>query len=249
MDHDLASQSGPHLRTYLRAHSVVFLRTRDEFGGLSNMAAGFSLRVNDIFVPTVEALYQACRFPHLPFVQRLVIDQGSPMAAKMKSKPYRASSRPDWDQVRVRVMRWCLHVKLAQNWSEFADLLHATGDRPIVEESRRDAFWGAKQADDQTLVGTNALGRLLMELREEVSAAPRESLLAVSPPAISEFLLDGRPIGVVTGSDVFADIRSIANEGSAMTRQSGRRPTPQSRGRQVIDQRTLSDWLLPTDDD
>src|SRR5579859_3354816 len=103
------------VRTYDPAKAAVFCKTTEGFGGLSNMAGGFPLRVNGINILTSEALYQACRFPHLPEVQRLIIEQKSPMTAKMKSKPYRDQSRSDWDSVRVRIMRWCLRVKLAQN--------------------------------------------------------------------------------------------------------------------------------------
>jgi type I restriction enzyme S subunit len=186
-------------RTYMRSQSAVFSKTKEDFGGLSNMAAGFPIRVNNVRILTSEALYQACRFPHLPQVQRLIIDQLSPMTAKMKSKPYRKDSRPDWDRVRVKVMRWCLRVKLAQNWSDFSRLLLSTGDRPIVEESRKDDFWGAKVlgTDTDTLVGTNALGRLLMELREQVKHGSRDHLGRVEPLPIADFLLFGDPIGVV----------------------------------------------------
>jgi hypothetical protein len=45
---------------------AVFFRVRQEFGGLSNMAGGYSLRVNGLAIATPEALYQACRFPHRP---------------------------------------------------------------------------------------------------------------------------------------------------------------------------------------
>ena len=184
-------------RSYGRADSVVFLRTRERFGGLSNMAGGFPLRVNGIRILSSEALYQACRFPHMPEVQGLIIGQRSPMTAKMKSKPYRDASRPDWQRVRVSVMRWALRVKLAQNWEVFSRLLLSTGDRPIVEESRKDAFWGAKPVDERTLVGMNVLGRLLMELREEVKAGRRGDLQRVEPLAIPNFLLAGRPIETI----------------------------------------------------
>ena len=86
-------------REYQRKVATVFLRTREAFGGLSNMAGGFPLKVNGIKLLTSEALYQACRFPHLPDVQRLIVEQNSPMTAKMKGKPYRNNSRPDWDRV------------------------------------------------------------------------------------------------------------------------------------------------------
>ena len=179
------------------------------------MAGGFPLWVNGIRILTSEALYQACRFPHRPEIQTLIIEQRSPMTAKMKSKPYRHDSRPDWDQVRVKIMRWCLRVKLAQNWRAFSELLLETGDRPIVEESRKDAFWGAKATDDGTLVGMNVLGRLLMELREAVRVEGRESLMSVQPLAIPKFLLGGRPIEVVASQvpeqDVAAGTAAVAH--------------------------------------
>lgn len=186
-----------HVRTYDRSGSIVFLKTNERFGGLSNMAPGFPLRVNGVRIRTSEALYQACRFPHMPEVQQLIISENSPMTAKMRSKPYRRVSRHDWDFVRVKIMRWCLRVKLAQNWGEFGGLLLATGDRPIVEQSRKDDFWGAKVTDEVTLVGMNVLGRLLMELREQLRSDESGSLRFIEPLAISEFLLFGRPIEAV----------------------------------------------------
>lgn len=181
-------------RTYDRQQCVAFRKTDGRFGGLSNMAPGFPLRVNGVVIRTSEALYQACRFPHLPDIQRLIIDESSPMTAKMKSKPYRTQSRPDWDSVRVRIMRWCLRVKLSQNWNKFSALLLATGVRPIVEDSRKDDFWGAKPIDDEELVGRNVLGRLLMELREQLRDPAGLMLKGVEPAAIPGFLLYGKPI-------------------------------------------------------
>ena len=187
-------------RTYSRKDSVVFLKTDAPFGGLSNMAGGYPIHVNGVRILTSEALYQVCRFPHLPDVQKLIIGQVSPMTAKMRSKPYRKDSRPDWDQVRVRIMRWSLRMKLANNWNTFSALLLKTGERPIVEESRKDDFWGAKVVDDgDTLVGMNVLGRLLMELREQVKQQGRDAALDIAPPDIPQFLLFGRPIEVPAG--------------------------------------------------
>lgn len=190
------------IRIYDRADSVVFLKTKEAFGGLSNMAGGFPLCVNGIHIRTSEALYQACRFPHLPEVQRLIIEQRSPMTAKMKSRKHHQDSRTDWDWVRVKIMRWCLRVKLIQNWNAFSELLIETGDQSIVEQSRKDDFWGAKPIDTPTLVGVNALGRLLMELREEVKTEGQEAFLQIEPLDISDFSLGGRPIEPVTAPDL-----------------------------------------------
>ena len=189
-------ESGTNLRTYRRAESVVFRKTSEAFGGLSNMASGYPIRIADCRILTSEALYQACRFPHMPEVQRLIIGQRSPMTAKMKSKPHRKNSRPDWEAVRVPIMKWCLRIKLVQNWEKFSTLLLDTGQRRIVEESRKDDFWGAKPKDEEILQGQNVLGRLLMELREILRERP-ESLSSIEPPAIPDFKLYGKTIPVV----------------------------------------------------
>jgi hypothetical protein len=127
----------------------------------------------------------------------MIVAETSPMTAKMKSKPFRGESRPDWDRVRINVMRWALRVKLACNWSKFSDLLFSTGGVPIVEDSRNDAFWGAVQDGPDLLVGVNALGRLLMELREELRRGDTMSLSYVAPLRIQNFLLFERPIGAI----------------------------------------------------
>jgi type I restriction enzyme S subunit len=183
-------------RSYRRDECAIFLKTHERYGGLSNMAGGYPLSINGIRILTSEALYQACRFPHLPDVQKLIIGQASPMTAKMKSKPNQKDSRPDWNDVRVLIMRWCLRVKLAQHWEKFGDLLLSTGNQPIVEESYRDPFWGAKPVDGQTLVGMNVLGQLLTELREQLKCNADE-LRVIEPPDLSQFLLIEKPIGII----------------------------------------------------
>jgi ribA/ribD-fused uncharacterized protein len=183
-------------RTYTREEAISFRKTNEKFGGLSNMAPGFPLRINNVCIRTAEALYQACRFPHIPEVQTLIINERSPMTAKMKSKLYRKDSRPDWEAVRVPVMKWCLRVKLAQHWEVFGELLLATENHAIVEDSRKDDYWGAKFQDEDTLIGQNVLGRLLMELREKLKVN-QESLKVVEPLPIARFTLLEEQIPII----------------------------------------------------
>jgi ribA/ribD-fused uncharacterized protein len=185
--------SKTQVRTYHIKDVVRFRTTAEEFGGLSNMAPGFPVVVLGHRIRTSEALYQACRFPHMPEVQQMILHEGSPMTAKMRSKPYRKDSRPDWDDVRVKVMKWCLRVKLVNNWPKFSELLLSTGDQPIVEDSRKDSYWGATPQEDGTLIGQNVLGRLLMDLREKLRG-DAEALRTVSPLQIPNFCLLGEQI-------------------------------------------------------
>jgi ribA/ribD-fused uncharacterized protein len=168
------------------------------------MSNDFPLRVNGQPVGSTEALYQACRFPHRPDWQQEILAAPHAMQAKMKSKKEgrrKEHSRPDWEEIQVEVMRWCLPVKLAQHFQRFGGLLHRSAPRPIVERSRRDPFWGAVLEKDGVLRGQNRLGQLLVELREELlacGAAGQESrLLRVEPPQVPDFLLLGQPIAVI----------------------------------------------------
>jgi ribA/ribD-fused uncharacterized protein len=182
---------------FRRAETIVFHKTREAYGGLSNMAGGYPLRVQGVRILTSEALYQACRFPHLVDVQQLIMAQASPMTAKMKSKPHRARSREDWDAVRVDIMRWCIKVKLAQHRVQFGNLLLGTSDKTIVEQSRKDRFWGAvPEPDGETLVGENVLGQLLVEVRDQLRSNP-SAFDQIMPPQIVNFTLLGQTIGKV----------------------------------------------------
>lgn len=194
-------------RTYHAEEIISFRKTGEEFGGLSNMAPGFPIRVAGVSLRTSEALYQACRFPHMPEVQRLIVSEISPMTAKMRSKPYRKDSREHWDDIRVPVMKWCLRVKLAQNWHTFGDLLLRTGDKPIVEDSRKDDFWGAIKDSDGVFHGRNVLGRLLMELREKLKNDP-DGLKQVAPIKLQEFTLLGEEIPLVTAEPTKPAVQS-----------------------------------------
>lgn len=183
---------------------VVVFKVGDPFGGLSNMASGFSLAVNGQRIGSGEAVYQACRFPHRPEWQREIVAARGGYAAKLmaqKEKRRDRFSRKDWPQVQLLIMEWVLRVKLAQNFERFADLLSASALRPIVEKSRRDRFWAAVEDVDGVLRGENHLGRLLMKLRQELHERKPAELKEVSPLPIEDFLLFGEEIGAVSALD------------------------------------------------
>lgn len=71
--------------------------------------------------------------------------------------------RPDWDDVKVDVMREILRAKADQHEYVRRKLL-ATGDRELIENSWRDDFWGWGPNRD----GRNQLGKLWMEIRAEL---------------------------------------------------------------------------------
>lgn len=164
------------------------------------MASGYPITIRDVIVPSSEALYQALRFPHMPELQERIIRQNSGMSAKMVVKPFRTQSRADWEQVKVGLMRWCLRAKLLHNWDAFGQLLLSTDNQDIVEDSRKDSYWGAIAQEDSTLMGYNVLGRLLMELREQLVERP-DGLIELQPPDVSNCLFLGVTVPILERVD------------------------------------------------
>lgn len=74
--------------------------------------------------------------------------------------------RPDWDEVKVGVMRDLVRAKANQHEYVRRKLLE-TGDRELIEDSWRDDFWGWGANRD----GQNTLGKVWMEIRAELRAA------------------------------------------------------------------------------
>ena len=194
----------PNVREYQTKNVITFAKTNGRFGALSNMAPGFNLFINEVNIQSSEILYQACRFPLFPNIQEEIIRTQNPINAKKISRQYIQYSRQDWDIVKFKIMKWCLEVKLVQNFDKFSDILLSTDDKIIVEYSKNDAVWGATLKDDKTtLVGKNALGRLLMELREKIKTNKITKSIIVFPPGIPAFLLFGNLIEEVRNDEYF----------------------------------------------
>lgn len=156
------------MRTYTREQSCGFRYSRANWGELSNffplalpIAAGPWLFNNS------EALYQACKFPARPDIQQRIAEAPTPREAAAIGRTPGLGIDPGWNAQRVDVMRWVLRMKREANLDEIDALLAATGERPIVEVSTRDPWWGAKPVGD-CYEGNNVLGRLWMELRQQL---------------------------------------------------------------------------------
>lgn len=115
------------------------------------MSMRFPLEINKTKVLNTEALYQSCRFPHLIDLQKKILSERSPMKVKMISNANKKNSREDWDEIKIKVMKWCLNVKLGQNFISFGQVLDMTKDYNIVENSSNDNYWGAVLDESGTI--------------------------------------------------------------------------------------------------
>jgi len=84
-----------------------------------------------------------------------------PHLAKKLSKT--CKTKPNWDNIKLGVMRYVCKQKFAQNY-DLADELRSTYGTPLIEHNNwGDTFWGVCGVD-----GENWLGRILMKIREEL---------------------------------------------------------------------------------
>jgi N-glycosidase YbiA len=155
------------IRSYLKNEVVSFYKTDEKYGLLSNMKGKQTLILNDILFYSSESIYQALRFPDKSDIQYSIAFEKSPIIAKRIARHYISKTRDDWEIVKNNIMRFCLRTKAMQS-NDFYDLLLTTDNIPIVELSKNDEYWGAKNVNDLEYRGQNVLGRLLMELREEL---------------------------------------------------------------------------------
>ena len=151
---------------------IGFTKTNLPYGWLGNMFAAPIIFEEKRWL-TSEALFQALRFDDRIIREQIRMEK-SPMGAKMISKKIENRERMVVEPMSERDlenMRLCLRLKFTQH-PELCEKLVKTGDYIIFEDisgrnGARHRFWGAVRVGDR-LEGENVLGKLLMELREEI---------------------------------------------------------------------------------
>lgn len=133
-----------------------------EFYVLSNFSA-FNVYWYDVRFQTAEAAYHWTKFPDYPDFRKRIVDAFSAHDAFKLAQQYKHLQRPDWDKVKVDIMRRILWAKALQH-DYVRKKLMETGDRELIENSWRDSFWG--WGEDRN--GQNQLGKLWMEIRTQI---------------------------------------------------------------------------------
>lgn len=143
---------------------IKFYKVHDDYGFMSNFAPYPFSDGNKIW-PTSEHYFQAQKFL-IPEIQEKIRQIASPMDAALEGRNRQNPLRPDWEEIKDKVMLQALRMKFSQH-PEIAKELLATGDAIIIEHTRNDAYW----ADWGDGSGKNKLGLLIMQVREEFKNA------------------------------------------------------------------------------
>lgn len=128
------------------------------FRFLSNFAPS-PVFYDGVLYTTVEHAYQAAK-GNDAFYRKKIFETVRPGDAKRLGRAVKL--RPDWEDVKTGIMLDLLRQKFANDF--LRELLLSTGDAKLIEGNHwGDTFWGVCNG-----VGQNMLGRLLMQVREEI---------------------------------------------------------------------------------
>lgn len=146
--------------------------TIDSFSGRYAFLSNFypvpgGVEDEGIEYPTSENAFQAAKTLDMQY--RKSIAYSSPTQAKRLG--HAIALRPQWNQVKVSVMKRIVRTKFSE--PTLREKLLATGDEELVEGNDwHDTYWGVCNG-----VGQNMLGKILMEVRAEL----REEVSTVVP--------------------------------------------------------------------
>src|SRR5262245_39878445 len=143
---------------------INFYRVSEEFGCFSNFAP-YPVRMDGKVWPTSEHYFQAQKFKDAKH-QESIRQTKSPMIAARMGRDRKKPLRRDWESVKVGIMRDVVRAKFSQH-DDIRQVLLSTGDAKLVEHTENDSYWG----DGGDGRGKNMLGRILMEVREELRHA------------------------------------------------------------------------------
>jgi ribA/ribD-fused uncharacterized protein len=158
---------------------IAFTKVNLPYGWLGNMS-DHKIQYNGKEYRTSEALFQCLRFEGYPEAQREIMNQKSPMAAKMVAKRLRKELSLGRDDIGgaedIERMKLCLRLKVDQYSFLIKKRLLETGDAVIIEDctarpGSTGKIWGAVLQNGEWY-GQNLLGKLWMELRDELRSNP-----------------------------------------------------------------------------
>ena len=153
---------------------IAFRGVKEQWGILGNFAQT-PLIVNGVKFSCSEQLFQMMKFRDRETLMAIYKGKGLPLKWAAKRGEKAGLRREDWGRIIVDAMKFCLMTKYEQS-AEFRQVLKETVGHIIVEDQTnmktsqtgklRDAdTWGVIRKDNK-FVGSNLMGRLLMELRD-----------------------------------------------------------------------------------
>jgi ribA/ribD-fused uncharacterized protein len=176
-----------------KTEKKVTLKKKDEEPKESNIVFFFSkepenkefssfydtvFKLDDVEYKSAEHAFQAIKAKTFGDEEHFkkILKAKSAQSAKSFGKKVEKFEESVWNEKKEDVMRKILRAKFSQN-AEIRKKLLDTGDKILAEANPRDTFWGIGTSASTAIAknpskwkGQNKLGKLLMELRDELKA-------------------------------------------------------------------------------
>ena len=120
--------------------------------------------MDQVWWSTVEHYFQAQKFTDPAYREKVRLTATAKQAAAL-GRSRAVPLRPDWEEVKVDIMRTAV-LKKFRTHPGLRVLLLETEQRPIVENAPGDYFWGCGQDGS----GQNWLGQILEQIRKEIAS-------------------------------------------------------------------------------
>ena len=141
-----------------KTKEINFFRVGEPYGFFCNFYMS-TIIVDGKMYRSVEHYYQSRKPTDRRVRQRIIDSRDGLRAFRIGHTLGKEEIRPDWDSIKVKVMKKALKAKFSQN-PHLREMLLETGNATLHENSPWDMYWGIK--------GKDMLGKLLMELRSEL---------------------------------------------------------------------------------
>jgi N-glycosidase YbiA len=153
---------------------IRFYKVDDPYGFLSNFAP-YPIFIENELWKTVEHYFQASKFNDRS-IKLKIMGMDSPMKAANEGRNRDNLLKKDWENIKEDVMRRALRSKFLQHPKLRKELI-LTGSNVLIEHTVNDSYW----ADGGDGTGKNRLGRLLMEVRDEIQKHSNNPDLVLPP--------------------------------------------------------------------
>jgi len=155
--------------TYPADKAAPFCKVDGKWGVFSNFAAT-PLSVGGKEFYSAESLFQVMKFTDPEARRQIHSLKGQGLKMKAKHFEKTPGARPDWGEILVDVLKFCLMTKYEQS-PAFREELDRSRGLYIVEDQSTfvksaDTYGAKLTPDGKEYSGSNLMGRLLMELRD-----------------------------------------------------------------------------------
>ena len=158
------------IEQYPADKTAPFCKVDAPWGIFSNFGRT-PLVVDGVSFDCSEKLFQVMKFADTESRRAVYTANGQTMKMKAKHQEKVGTVRPDWGEIIVDAMKFCLMQKYTQSEAFRTELERSRGlfiveDQTTFPKKNPDT-WGVKQSGDgKEYIGPNLMGRLLMELRD-----------------------------------------------------------------------------------